>query len=305
MPARRAIATSRPASPSAAIASRAAARPTLPSDEIVGRRVVVRAAPAGAGRDSVRHDDHGGHVFDAEQPEQARVDGNPGVGPAEAGADALHRFAQPAFAHAAQHKRRAGIRGIPRPLAPARGRHRKAGEDQDFRRPGTRSGELTGMAFGREGRGFPGSAGNGLPPHFAHAFEGAFEDRPRPLAEIAVPRLTQHFGRKVARGAFRRNSRFGGTGFLCRCRPAAPRQTERGGQEKDGSKAGFPGHFRGLTTCSKCVSATAGSRSSRPTPAARAASPTAPRTGRSGCSRSPGSWPAPARSSASGTGSSS
>ena len=43
--------------------------------------------------------------------------------------------------------------------------------------------------------------------------------------------------------------------------------------------------FKGFTGGSSCVSSTAGTRNSRPRPAVRAASPTRPRSARSGCSR--------------------
>ena len=202
-----AFATARPAPPSAAMASRAATRPMFPVTRSCGgggSSAQPRLAHGGTGetpRSTARHDDHGGHPLDVEQPEQARVDGDTGLRPAEALADALRRLRQSTRADAAQHQRYAGPGRLARPLPPARGRDGEAGEDQHFRRAvasGRTSGKCACMAFGREGSGLPRSTGDGLPCRFARPLQGAVQYRACPVAEIVVAGLAQDVRREIA-----------------------------------------------------------------------------------------------------------
>ena len=107
-------------------------------------------------RHAARHHDHGRNPLDGEQTEQARVDGDAGVMPAQDESRSAFTVARrPSFA-----RRRASPAASPksgRPRAahwrPARRRHREAHEDQDFGRVRTRPGEALRhprrMAFGR------------------------------------------------------------------------------------------------------------------------------------------------------------
>ena len=97
----------------------------------------------------------------------------------------------------------------------------------------------------------------------------------------------------------------------CRCSLAPPpARTLRSPRDRQPAAvsaaiegSGFRVMSGSLTTRNSCAwPTTAGSRSSRPRPGPRGAFPTAPRSARSGCNPSPGSWPGPAGSSASGTG---
>ena len=290
----------------------------VPGDEIVGRGGVFRAATAPAERHAARHHDHGGHPFDAEQAEQARVDGDTGLRAAEALADPLRGLRQPARADAAQHQRRICRCGIARPLPPARGGHREAGEDQDFRRAGASGCTLddsSRMAFGRErDAGPPGRSGNRLSRGPAGALQGAVEDRAGPVAEIVAARPCaappRPAGLRPRPGSAARDissarafpMQPAASNAALRNRTVGACRKRRIGLSSEWKLSLFINGFR---VGSRCACATAGSRSSRPRPAAPAASPTAPRTARSGCSRSWARSPAPARSSASGTATSS
>ena len=173
---------------------------------VMGRGRVVRTAPARTRRHPARHDHHRRNPGYAEQAEQARVDGDPGLRAAEAHADFFRGLAQAARADAAQHQRRTGVfrraepRGVARPLTPARRRHRQAGEDQDFGRIRPPRRERRRMAFGRERDGRPAGrprscppgseagAGSprswdGLPSGFPGAVQRAFDYAARPFAE--------------------------------------------------------------------------------------------------------------------------
>ena len=85
--------------------------------QVVGRRGIVRAAPAPAGRHAARHNHHGRHPRHTEQAKQARVDGDPGLGAAEAFADNFRSLRQSPLADAAQHQRRAWLRDLARSYA--------------------------------------------------------------------------------------------------------------------------------------------------------------------------------------------
>ena len=65
----------------------------IPGDAIEGRLCIVRAAPAPAGRHAARDRDDGGDTGHAEQPEQARIDGDADLVSADPVADAFHRRA--------------------------------------------------------------------------------------------------------------------------------------------------------------------------------------------------------------------
>ena len=194
--------------------------PDVSGNAVVRRRGIPGAAPASAGRDASRHDDDRRNPVDAEQAEEARVDGDPGSGPGQAPGsgpgqapgsgepvpatepggqapglraaepipDLLRGRRQAANAHAAQQQRRAAPGGVARPLPPARGRDGQAGEDQDFRRAGTRSREPAGMALGRErDGGGTGCARQGLPGRVTGPLQRTVDDRAGPRRR-ATPR---------------------------------------------------------------------------------------------------------------------
>ena len=211
----------------------------------MGRRGILRAAPAPAGRRAARHNHHGRHPRHTEQAKQARVDGDPGLGAAEALADRFRSLRQSPLADAAQHQRRPGPGCVARPLPPARGRHRQAGEDENFRRAaatGRIPGKAPRMAFGRERSGGPSDrsgacpglrSGDRLPRGRAGTLQRAVDDRAGPGAErfgVVASRLSQHFLDQS------RRIRIGICGARRFLRPhccGTARRQQQGGQEQN------------------------------------------------------------------------
>ena len=204
-------------------------------DEVVRRGGVVRTAPARAGRHAVRHDDHGGNPLDAEQAEQPRVDGDARVVTAKTIPDPLCGRCQAACADAAQHQRHPAPCRLARPLPPARGGNREAGENEDFRHAAVSACALNdprGVPLGRErGGGLSGAAGNGLPRGPAGAVERPADDRAGPGAE-RLPVVTACLAAHLVRQPFRiRIGRAGAYFFGANGIEAARRQHHAGKQQ--------------------------------------------------------------------------
>ena len=100
----------------------------VPAHAVEGRRVVVRAAAASAGRHAARHDHDRRHPRDPEQAEEPGIDGDTGLCMPNAAQDLARRLGKAPLRHAAEHQRGAEPGHVPRCRPPARGRHREAGE---------------------------------------------------------------------------------------------------------------------------------------------------------------------------------
>ena len=276
---------SRPTSPSAAIASSAAARPMLPA----------MRSWAGAESPEQPRLAHGGTPPGATTTAGTRVTPNrrnrrgsmatPASCPPRRSPTAFTVARNPPLADAAQHQRRPGPGRVARPLPPARRRHREAREQENLRRAATPRETVRRCAP----RGVRPGAGPGTPcrtrrrrrprmppcrPVPGHARSPrASTPRARHRPPRAAPRPRGPAPPRRPRAEAPPPGRAGTT------RPAAARTRAR----------------RGCVPCAPCravfrggnmsVFSTAGSRSSRPRPGPRAAIPTAPRTARSGCSR--------------------
>ena len=291
----------------------------VPRHQVVRRGRIGRTTRARARPDAPRHHRHRGHMSDPEQTEQPRVDACPGAVPGLPRADRAHRRRESIGSE------RPAVPSVPRSVAASALHSRQLGSGT-ARLMNTITSGPAGPADGSPAD--SNLAGGGPEPATARATAGACAStetepvltqspasfsaptshRLRPRGQVRPARRLDGLGRALHDGLGQSarlllvQRRFLGTGADARAMHGQRRRDFRQAIVRVRCFRFIAAVLRRRSNMS--VFSTAGTRSSPPTPAVPSAIPTAPRSARWDCSPPRARSPAPAGSSASGTGTS-